>query len=72
MLPFCVRLPNSLEYFDAVRRILTSFWKDDDVFEDLDDDDGAIVASMRITAALEQVTDGCNRDALISHLQEVS
>ena len=60
-----LRLPNSLEYFDAMRRILTSYWKDDDGFEDLDDDDGAIVASMRITTALEQITDGWNRDALI-------
>ena len=65
-----LRLPNSWEYADAMSRILTSFWKDVDGFEDLDDDEGAIVASMRITTALEQVTNGWNRDALIVTYQK--
>ena len=65
-----LRLPNSQEYFEAMKPILTSFLKDEDGFGDLDDDDGAIVASMRLTSALQQVTDRWDRDALIATYQK--
>ena len=65
-----LRLPNSQEYFDAMSSILTSFLKDEDVFGDLDDDEGAIVASMRMTTALQEVTDRWDRDRLIATYQK--
>ena len=65
-----LRLPNSQEYFEAMRPILTSFLKDEDGFGDLDDDDAAIVASMRLTTAIQEVTDRWDRDALIATYQK--
>lgn len=65
-----LRLPNALEYLAAVSEILQSYVLEVDEFADLDEGDSAVLASKRISAALEEVTDRGDRHALVVTYQK--
>ena len=65
-----LRLHTALEYFYVTREILTVFLRDEGEFEDLDDDAGAVAASVSITTALQDVTRRGDRNALIGIYQK--
>ena len=64
------RLPHNVEYFDAVKKITGDLWRGQGEFEGLDEEAGAIAASVSITTAWQEVTDRGDGSALIITLQK--
>ena len=65
-----LRLPNALEYYAAISDILRIHRSGEGEFQDLDEDAAAFLASRRLTAALEEVTDRRDRSELILTFQK--
>ena len=65
------RLPNSVEYYAAVKKIMVDLWRGQGEFEGLDEEAAAIAASVSITTALQEVTDRGDRNALIATYQKI-
>ena len=65
-----LRLPNALEYFAAISDILRLNRRGEGEFQDLDEDAAALLASRRLTAALEEVTDHRDSSELIVTYQK--
>ena len=65
-----LRLPNAQEYWDVSKELLIEFWRGTGDFADLDSQVGARVFSARLTAALQEVTDRGDREALVVTYQK--
>ena len=65
-----LRLPIALELYDIAKEMTTAYWRGTGDFEHLGDEGGALLASARITTALQQIIDRGDRESLLATYQK--